>query len=235
MRLWRVEFWPGFFEPVIILLAMGIGLGAFVRPIGGQSYMQFIAPGLVASSAMFSACFECTYGSFVRMNFQKTYEAILATPLLVEDVVTGEVLWGATRALLSGAVVLVVIAAFGLVQSALAPVVLLVLVLEGLLFGTISMFFTGLVPSIYTFNYFFTLFITPMFFFSGIFFPLEQLPPIFQALSWFAPLTHVVNLNRALVLGNLHPGLLIDLAWLIGATGLFFLLAQWAMRRRLVL
>lgn len=234
MRLWRVELWPGFLEPVIILLAMGFGLGAFVQPISGMSYLEFIAPGLVASSAMFSASFECTYGSFIRMTFQKTYEAILATPLMVDDVVGGEVLWGATRALFSGGVVLLVITAFGLVRSPAAILILVLLFLQGLAFSSLSLFFTGLAPSIYTFNYYFTLFITPLFFFSGIFFPLEQLPPLFQALSWFTPLTHVVNLYRALVLGELSWGLAWDLAWLVPFTALFLTLSQLAMRRRLI-
>lgn len=234
MRLWRVELWPGFLEPVIILLAMGFGLGAFVQPISGQSYLQFIAPGLVASSAMFSAAFECTYGSYIRMAFQKTYDAILATPVMVEDVVTGEVLWGATRALFSGGVVLVVITAFGLVQSPAALLVLVLLFLQGLAFSSLSLFFTGLVPSIYTFNYYFTLFITPLFFFSGIFFPLEQLPAVFQTISWFTPLTHAVNLYRALALGQVFWGLAWDLAWLLMFTGIFMVLCRVVMRRRLI-
>lgn len=234
MRLWRVELWPGFLEPVIILLAMGFGLGAFVQPIAGQSYLQFIAPGLVASSAMFSATFECTYGSFIRMSFQKTYDAILATPVMVEDVVTGEVLWGATRALFSGGVVLIVITAFGLVRSPAAILIFALLFLQGMGFSTLSLFFTGLAPSIYTFNYYFTLFITPLFFFSGIFFPLEQLPPVFQTISWFTPLTHVVNLFRALVLGEASWGLAWDLAWLAVFAALFLALCQLVMRRRLL-
>lgn len=234
MRLWRVELWPGFLEPVIILLAMGFGLGAFVQPISGQSYLQFIAPGLVASSAMFSASFECTYGSYIRMSFQKTYDAILATPVMVEDVVTGELLWGATRALFSGGVVLVVITAFGLVQSPAALLVLALLFLQGLAFSSLSLFFTGLAPSIYTFNYYFTLFITPLFFFSGIFFPLEQLPAVFQTISWFTPLTHAVNLYRALVLGQVFWDLAWDLAWLLMFTGIFMVLCQVVMRRRLI-
>ena len=234
MRLWRVELWPGFLEPVIILLAMGFGLGAFVQPISGQSYLQFIAPGLVASSAMFSASFECTYGSYIRMSFQKTYDAILATPVMVEDVVTGEVLWGATRALFSGGVVLLVITAFGLVQSPAALLVLALLFLQGLAFSSLSLFFTGLAASIYTFNYYFTLFITPLFFFSGIFFPLEQLPAVFQTISWFTPLTHAVNLYRALVLGQVFWGLVLDLAWLLMFTSIFMVLCQVVMRRRLI-
>ncbi len=234
VKLWRVELWPGFLEPVIILLAMGFGLGAFVQPIAGQSYLQFIAPGLVASSAMFSATFECTYGSFIRMTYQKTYDAILATPLVVDDVITGEVLWGATRAFFSGGVVLLVIAAFGLVQSPLALLVLPLLFLQGMAFSALALLFTGLAPSIYTFNYYFTLFITPLFFFSGIFFPLGQLPAVFQSVSWFTPLTHAVVLYRSLILGSIEWSLVVDLVWLIAAAGTFLTVSQVVMRRRLI-
>lgn len=234
LRLWKVELWPGFLEPTIILLAMGYGLGSFVQPIGGLTYLQFIGPGLIASSVMFSATFECTYSTFIRMTFQKTFDAMLATPLAVEEVITGEVLWGATRALLNGAVVLLVITAFGLVRSPLALLVLPLVFLGGFTFSSLSLLFTGLAPSIYTFNYFFTLFVTPLFFFSGVFFPLEQFPPAFQLVSWFTPLTHMVILYRSLVLGVADWSLLIDVAWLVVAAIILLPLAQRVMRRRLV-
>lgn len=234
LRLWRVEFWPGFIEPLFVLLAMGFGLGAFVVLGQGESYLQFIAPGLVASSAMFSSCFECTYGSFVRMSFQKTFEAILATPLGVEDIVMGEILWGSTRALVSGGPVLIILLLLGLVQSPWAVAIPLVVVLEGLMFSAISLLFTAIVPSIYTYNYFFTLFVTPQFLFSGIFFPLDRFPTIFQSLAWFAPLTHVVSMSRSLVLGKVSPDLGWDLAWIVAVTVIFSYAANMRMRRRLV-
>ena len=116
-RLWHSEA-PGFIaEPIIILLAMGVGLGAYMGLVDGQRYIEFIAPGIIASYAMFSASFECTYGSFVRMEYQKTYDAIIATPLSVEDVTAGEIFWGATRSLMTGTVILVIAAAFQLVHS----------------------------------------------------------------------------------------------------------------------
>ena len=107
-KLWHSEA-PGFVaEPVIILLAMGFGLGAYVGLVDGQKYIEFIVPGIIASYAMFSASFECTYGSFVRMDYQKTYDAIIATPLNVEDVIAGEIFWGATRAGMTGTVILII-------------------------------------------------------------------------------------------------------------------------------
>lgn len=232
-RLWHSEV-PGLVgEPVIILLAMGLGLGTYVGLVDSQRYIEFIAPGIIASYAMFSATFECTYGSFVRMEFQRTYDAIIATPLNVEDVIAGEIFWGATRSLLTGTVILAIAAAFQLVLSPWALLIPAVSFLEGIMFASIAMLFTSIVPAIYSFNYYFTLFITPMFFFSGVFFPLSAFPPIVQTLSWIAPLTPVVHLTRALISGELHPDLLWALVLILAIAALFMSISLVTMRRRL--
>ena len=232
-RLWHSEA-PGFVaEPIIILLAMGLGLGAYVGLVDGQKYIEFITPGIIAAYAMFSASFECTYGSFVRMEYQKTYDAIIATPLNVEDVIAGEIFWGATRSLMTGAMILAVAAAFQLVHSPWALLIPIVCFLEGIMFAAIAILFTSIVPYIYSFNYYFTLFITPMFFFSGVFFPLSSFPEIVQTLSWIAPLTPAVHLTRALINGELQFGLLWALALIIVLAALFFSISLVTMRRRL--
>ena len=232
-RLWHSEA-PGFIaEPIIILLAMGVGLGAYVGLVDGQEYIEFIAPGIIASYAMFSASFECTYGSFVRMEYQKTYDAIIATPLNVEDVTAGEIFWGATRSLMTGTVILVIAAAFQLVHSPWALLIPPLAFLEGIMFASLALLFTSIVPAIYSFNYYFTLFITPMFFFSGVFFPLSSFPEIVQRLSWIAPLTPVVRLSRALVSGDLQLDLLWSLAIIVILALLFFSVSLVTMRRRL--
>jgi len=234
-RLWHSEA-PGFIaEPIIILLAMGVGLGAYIGLVDGQKYIEFIAPGIIASYAMFSASFECTYGSFVRMEYQKTYDAIIATPLSVEDVTAGEIFWGATRSFMTGTVILVIAAAFQLVHSPWAVLIPAVSFLEGMMFSAIAILFTSIVPAIYSFNYYFTLFITPMFFFSGVFFPLSAFPEIVQALSWIVPLTPVVHLTRALINGEFHAYLFGALALIIALTVLFFSLSLVTMRRRLTI
>jgi len=231
-KLWRTEV-PGFFaEPILILLAMGVGLGTYVAL--GQSYLEFIAPGIVAAYAMFSASSECTYGSFVRMKFQRTFDAIIATPVNMEDVVAGEIFWGATRSLLTTLAILIVIAAFGLVHSPWALLTIPISVLAGLMFSSIALVVTSVAPTIYTFNYFFTLFITPMFFFSGVFFPLDAFSPTVQKLCWISPLTPVANLSRALVSGHPGDGAWWGLAIIIGLTAVFFPLALFMMRRRLL-
>jgi len=234
-RLWHSEA-PGFLaEPIIILLAMGLGLGAYVGLVDGQKYIEFIAPGIIAGYAMFSASFECTYGSFVRMEYQKTYDAIISTPLNVEDVIAGEIFWGATRSFMTGTIILAIAGVFQLVPSPWALAIPILAFLEGIMFASIAILFTSIVPAIYSFNYYFTLFITPMFFFSGVFFPLSSFPEIVRTLSWVAPLTPVVHLARALISGEFHPELLWALAFIIVLAALFFSISLVTMRRRLTM
>ncbi|MDY6893682.1 MAG: ABC transporter permease, partial [Chloroflexota bacterium] len=231
-KLWKSEV-PGVFaEPLLILLAMGLGLGAYVVLEDGERYIEFIAPGIVAAYAMFSASFECTYGSFIRMEYQKTYDAIITTPLNIEDVVLGEILWGATRSLITACAVMLVITAFGLVSSPWALLALPLAVVSGIMFSSIALFFTSLSPAIYSFNYYFTLFITPMFFFSGVFFPLNEFPTMIQHLSWIAPLTSVTNLMRAVISGSPGDGSWWSLAIMVGIIIIFFPLSLLRMKRR---
>ena len=232
-RLWHSEAPGAVAEPIVILLAMGLGLGAYVGMVDGQKYIEFIAPGIIAAYAMFSASFECTYGSFIRMEFQKTYDAIIATPLSVEDVIAGEIFWGATRSLMTGTVILTIAAAFQLVSSPWALLIPALCFLEGIMFASLAILFTSFAPAIYSFNYYFTLFITPMFFFSGVFFPLSSFTPIVQTLSWIAPLTPVVRLSRALVNGEIQLDLLWALALIVALAILFFSISLVTMRRRL--
>ncbi|MDY6835362.1 MAG: ABC transporter permease [Chloroflexota bacterium] len=234
LKLWRSEI-PGFLaEPILIILAMGIGLGAYVGMVDGQRYVEFIAPGIVAGYAMFSASFECTYGSFIRMEYQKTYDAIIATPLSIEDVVAGEIFWGATRAMITTTAVLTIATLFGLIHTPWAILVLPLGMLSGLMFASIAFSFTSLAPSIGSFNYFFTLIITPMFYFSGIFFPLDSFPTIVQRLSWVAPLTPVANITRSLVQGEFGYSMIWQLLVIVCIATIFFCLSLVLMRRRLL-
>jgi len=233
LRLWHSEA-PGFVaEPVLVLVAMGLGLGAYIGLVDGRKYIEFIVPGIIASYGMFAASFECTYGSFFRMEERKTYDAIVATPLNVEDVIAGEIFWGATRSVITGSVILAVAAAFQLVPSPWALLIPIVSFLGGIMFASIAILFTSLVPSFYQFNYFFTLFITPMFFFSGVFFPLSAFPDVVQTISWIIPLTPVVKLARALVWGEFSPDLLVALAMIVAFAVVFFTISLVTMRRRL--
>ncbi|MCK4885546.1 ABC transporter permease [Candidatus Bathyarchaeota archaeon] len=235
MKTYKTNFLPSLLEPVLYLLALGIGLGGFVQPINGQPYIQFIAPALVAVSMMFSSFYECTFGSFVRMYFQKTFGAIIATPVTIEEVITGEILWGATKSLINSSIVLGVIVAFGLVPSPLFLLIPPIAFLVGLLFSSIAMCFTAIVPNIEAFNYPNFLFITPMFLLSGTFFPLTSMPQILQiAAQIFLPLTNAVAVTRALVLGNIQLSILFNFVWMLIVMPFFFVLAINLMKKRLI-
>jgi lipooligosaccharide transport system permease protein len=202
-KLYKSSIALNFVEPILYLAALGLGLGAFVKEINGVPYINFIAPGIIASSSMFAAIYECTYGTYVRMTYQKTFDAILATPVNIDDLVAGELMWGATKSLLYGTIIIFVISIFGLVSSPLIILIIPLLFVTGLIFAEISVIFTAVVPGIDSFNYFYTIFMTPMFLFSGIFFPLDNLPPVVSKIAFFTPLYHLVNICRALAFGEL--------------------------------
>lgn len=232
-KLYKSSIALNFVEPVLYLAALGLGLGAYVKEIDGVPYVQFIAPGIIASSAMFAAIYECTYGTFVRMTFQKTFDAILATPVNIDDLVAGELMWGATKSLLYGTIIMLVISLFGLVQSSAVVFLLPVIFLSGVIFAEISLIFVAIVPGIDSFNYFYTLFMTPMFLFSGIFFPLDNLPPLVSSIAFFTPLYHFVNVCRSFANGNITV-VLGDMAWILIACVLLAPLPFTLMKRRIV-
>ena len=234
LQLWKSELiWP-LAEPLITLFALGVGLGGLVELESGQSYIEFIAPGLLAVWPMWSASAECGWGSFFRMENQRTFDAIVATPVSIEDVITGEILWGATRALISTAYILVVISAWGLVDSPLALLVLPAAVIPGIMFASISLSYTSVAWSISSLNYFFAVFITPMFWLAGVFFPVERLPEWAQTAAWWLPATHAVKVYRALTSGELGWSHLGDVVWMVVVAAAFYLVALYSMRRRLV-
>jgi lipooligosaccharide transport system permease protein len=213
-KLYKSSLALNFAEPVLYLWALGLGLGGYVKEIHGIPYINFIAPGMIASSSMFAAVYECTYGTFVRMTFQKTFDAILATPVNIYDLVAGELMWGASKSVLYGTIIMMVISALGLVDSAAVIAALPFLFISGIIFAEISMIFAAIVPGIDSFNYFYTLFMTPMFLFSGIFFPLDNLPPLVAKIAFFTPLYHLVNICRSFAGGHI-AGTQWDVLWLL--------------------
>ncbi|GLI46027.1 ABC transporter permease [Methanoculleus bourgensis] len=235
LRTYRVNFIPPFIEPVLYLLALGFGLGTYIETVDGIPYPVFIAPALVSISVMYSSFFECTYSSFVRMYYQKTFDAIIATPVSIDEVIAGEMLWGATRGMIYATLMLPVLLIFGVVAMPSSLLLIPFAFLAGLLFAAIGMCFTAITPGIDALNYPSFLFITPMFLFSGTFFPLDLLPEPIQYFALAAlPLTHVVSINRAITLPAFSLTNLFSLAWIAVATVLFFLLAIRLMRRRLI-
>ena len=238
---WKTILLPNLFEPLLYLVALGLGLGAFIRGggINGLTYTQYIAPGLLASNAMFAASFESTFNTFIRLKIGRIYDAIISTPVNAEDIVAGEYLWAGTRAALYGTAFLGVLTALGLVSGVplisspwalLIPPMLLVI---GVMFSVMGTLFTSLISSIDFYAYYFTLVVTPLFLFSGIFFPIEDFPSPVPEIAWFTPLYHAVNVCRALAIGP-STAVLADIAWILVFTGVLAFLPIRFMRKRLI-
>jgi lipooligosaccharide transport system permease protein len=196
--------------------------------------VSFIAPALIGVSIMYNSFFETTYASFVRMYYQKTFDAMLATPLSLEEVITGEIVWGATKSLIAAAIMMVVIGSFGLIRFPEGLLLLPLAVLGGIAFASIGMFFTGIVANIEMFNLPVFLFVTPMFLFSGTFFPLENLPGWAQQFALVFPLTHLTNLARAFSFGHINLSQLWETGYLLLFSFVFFPWAILKMHRRLI-
>jgi lipooligosaccharide transport system permease protein len=233
-RTYKFNLLPNFFEPVLYLVAMGLGLGAYLARIHGVRYVDFIAPGLVATAAMFGTSFEVTFNCFVKMQFGKVYDAVMSTPLSIEDVGLGELLWGTTRATIYGVVFFMITVIFGVVHSWLAVFAPIGVAMIGMMFSVIGLAFTAIIPIIDYFTYYWTLFITPMFLFSGIFFPLDRLPVWAQDLAWFIPLHQAVEMMRALMLTGDAGAALRAAAWISVLTAGLFVLPLNLLYRRLV-
>ncbi|HOW54763.1 MAG TPA: ABC transporter permease [Syntrophorhabdaceae bacterium] len=213
-KLYKSSIALNFVEPVMYLVAMGFGLGGYISEINGKPYINFIAPGIIASSSMFATVYECTYGTYVRIFFQKTFDAILATPVNIDDLIAGEIIWGATKSTLYGIIIIGTISAFHLVDSFFVLLIIPVVFLSGLVFAEISLICVALVPGIDSLNYFYTLFLTPMFLFSGIFFPLDAFPVFVGKIAYFTPLFHLTSICRALSAGN-PAGAVEGVVWIL--------------------
>ncbi len=238
LRHWRTELLGFMIEPFIVIVALGLLLGRFVELDNDQTYVQFLAPGLLALFPMFAAVFECAWGSYVRLEMQGTYEAIIATPVSVDDAITGEILWGTTRAFINATyILLVALVLHPALEMLQSPWVLLVIpfsIIPGLLFSCISIAFASIARAMSQFSYFFNLIINPMFWFAGAFFPFEELPRWMQTVGFFIPLKHVVDIYRGLVSGEFGWNMLISLIWLCAITLFSYVLAIRLMRRRLI-
>ena len=233
-RTWKWNILPNFFEPVLYLVSLGIGLGAYITEMGGTSYIAFLAPALVCVAAMNGASFEVTYNIYVRLTFEKAYDAMLTTPVEPDDILAGEILWAITRSSVYGGCFFIVLALFGLTPFPSALWVLLLIPLAGLLFAAIGIVFSLRVPNIDLFSFYFTLFLTPLFLFSDVFFPLNE--RLSQPWLWVAealPLLHPVRLARAAFRGEASLVILWDLAYILGISTLLLAWGRREVHRRL--
>ncbi len=222
-------------DPMLYMLGLGYGLGRLLPDVAGVPYLTFLAAGTVCYSTMNSATFETLYSGFSRMHVQKTWEAILNTPLNLDDLLMGEWVWAASKSLLSGLAILLVIWLLQLQESwPLTLWIVPVAFLIGLAFSGLGLIMTALSPSYDFFMYYFTLAITPMVLLCGVFYPTDQLPTILQHVAAVLPLTHAIDIVRPLVLGRVPPGWAWHALVLFAYGTLGFWLALVLTRRRLL-
>ncbi len=222
-------------DPMLYMLGLGYGLGSLMPQVNGVAYITFLAAGTVCYSTMNSATFEVLYSGFSRMHVQKTWEAIMNAPLLLDDVMLGELAWGASKSLLSGVAILVVIWSLRLQASFWMSLwVFPVVILIGLTFSAMGLVMTALSPSYDFFLYYFTLAITPMVLLCGVFYPVSQLPGFLRAVSNWLPLTHAIDLVRPLILGRAPAQATVHLLALAAWGAASYWIAVTLTRRRLL-
>jgi lipooligosaccharide transport system permease protein len=238
--VWKKLFWPSLVgntaDPLIGLVAFGYGLGTMIGQVqyAGQQvpYILFVASGYICTSAMNAASFEALYSAFSRMQMQKTWEGIMNAPVGLDDVVLAEILWAAYKSLFTVTAVMVVLVLLGISQSWALLLALPVLLLVGITFGCIAMIMTALAKGYDFFTYYFTLFLTPMMFLSGVFFPREQLPAWAQAIAQWLPLALAVDVVRPLFMGQMPAAPWGNLAALVLIAAASFWVAMALLRKR---
>ncbi len=206
---------PPFLEPLLFLAGVGIGLGGFVGEINGIAYVTFLASGIIAPPAMFTAAYECTFGTFIRLEFDKVYDGMIASSITVDDLFIGEILFAGTKGLFFSSAVLAVLSSFGLIESPMAIFTVFVGFFTAMMFAALSLLVTSFVNNINHFNFYFTGFITPTFFLSGIVFPLNTLPKFVEIFALIFPLVHSVNLMRAFCFNKFELSLIGDVLYII--------------------
>jgi lipooligosaccharide transport system permease protein len=223
-------------EPLFYLVTFGIGMGAYMGAFGGQPYLDFLVPGVLASTAMMSASFECLYGTYIKIVHERVYDSLVATPVSADDAVAGDIAWGSFRGLISGGLMMIVALVMGVAPAAAwrAAALVVFMIFVGVLFGSLAMIVTSISPSFDFFSYYTELVITPMLFFSGVFFPLDHFPAWMKVLAEFLPLTHAVRVSRAVFTGSAAPGLGWSLLLLVVMAAAAFLVSIRMMRKRLI-
>lgn len=236
MLVWRKLFAAAVLtnlaDPLIMLFGLGYGLGAFMPSIEGMSYLAFFAAGQLCTATMFTASFESMFSGFSRMHGQKTWDAILYAPLVIDDIVAGEIMWAASKAWLTGSTILGVVVVFGLAASPLVLLALPAAFLVGLAFSAVGLIMTVLARGWEFFSYYMTLVMTPMMMISGVFFPAERLPGPLLAVAQALPLYHGVQLVRPLIAGRIPEDPAIHVLVLLGYAAAGYAAAIYFARRR---
>jgi lipooligosaccharide transport system permease protein len=223
-------------QPLFYLVTFGIGMGAYMGHFGGKPYLNFLVPGVLISSVMLSASFECLYDAFVKMVHERLYDSFIATPVSAEDAIAGDIVWAAFRGLIAGILMLVIAMALGVMPSSAPAAAALVVFMAfiGVLFGSLAIIVTSFAPNFDFFNYYTELVLTPMLFFSGVFFPLDNFPRWLRIFAKLLPLTPAVELSRALFCGRLSGTLIPGLLYLCVLCVAAFCTGLMLMKRRLI-
>ncbi len=236
-RVWRKLIVSGILmhimEPLLYLVALGYGLGVFIREMSGMTYLSFLASGIMVSSAMMTASFESMFSAFSRLDQQRTYEGLLATPLIVDDIAIGEIIWSGFKAVMGGLGILVVAVLLGAIEGWRSLLSIPVVFITGLTFAAMALNTTALAQRWDFFQYYMTLFLTPMMLVCGVFYPVSSLPDWMQAIVQFLPLTHAVEIIRPLLTNQAVTDLWLHLSVLIIYLAVFGYSAIVLLRRRL--
>jgi lipooligosaccharide transport system permease protein len=239
LLVWRkligAAVFMNFGEPVVYLLGLGVGLGFFIQEMEGVAYLTFLATGIIASSTMQTASFEAMYSAYTRMVPQNTYEAMLSTPLTLDEILAGEMLWCATKALFSGVAILLVATLLGAVSSWQALWIVPITFLAGIAFAGPALVMCAISPGYDFFSYYQTIILTPMFILCGVFYPVESLPASLQEVVYLLPLTHLVELVRPLAYGGTIEQPLLNATVLLFYAIAGFYLAVVLARKRLLI
>jgi lipooligosaccharide transport system permease protein len=226
---------PPFLEPLLFLAGIGLGLGKYItESMEGLAYIEFLGTGLLMTSAMFTSSFECTFGTFIRLEFEKVYDGMLAAPLTANNLIIGEMIWAGTKGLFFSFAVLCILSLFGIVSLPKCLLAPLVGFITGLMFSTMALLVTSFVKTINHFNFYFTGFISPMFFFSGVVFPISNLPGYIRPFAELVPLTHSVRLVRAVCVHKYNLSLTLDLLYIVAFTLIIGFFAVKRLKKRLV-
>ena len=233
-RYWRATTFSSVVQPVIYLLAFGLGLGSIVKHFGHLKYVEYVATGVVATAVLFSSAFPGMFNTFIRWQFQRTYDALLAAPVDVEELVTAEILWISIRAGVYGMAPLLVGLAFGLPPALGMLLVPFIGFVTGFGFAAFGVLIAAVAKTIDNFNYVTSAVLTPMFLVAGTFFPISSLPHGLRTVAQFNPLYHCVALVRDVSLDTMGTGDLGHTAVLVGFAIVMWRLAIWRLGQRLI-
>ena len=220
-------------DPFIYLLALGVGLGAYVNLTGHGTLMQFIAPGLLGVSAMNAATFDACWGCFERLNFNGVYESMVTAPVDPLEIAAGEYLWNGFRAILYGTLFLAAIAVFGLIHSWWFVLTPLVCGLAGIAFAVPSFYVAMRVATQEHLFFYFSFVVTPMIAVGGVFFPLDRMPLWVTVIGWCTPLYHAVAACRQLLAGAPTAATALDVGWLAAFSIAMTFVPRGVLRRKL--